>query len=54
MTPLKRILLVEDNPENVVLVQAYLDNLPLSLDLAVNGPNVGRVAELLQEGLSIQ
>jgi PAS domain S-box-containing protein len=32
-----RILLTEDNPENVVLVQAYLGNLPLTLDLASNG-----------------
>jgi len=31
------ILLAEDNPENVVLVQAYLGNLPLTLDLAANG-----------------
>ena len=33
----QRILLVEDNPENVVLMQAYLENLSISLDLASNG-----------------
>ena len=32
-----RVLLVEDNPENVVLVQAFLENLPLLLDFAENG-----------------
>jgi len=32
-----RVLLVEDNEENVILMQAYLENLALSLDLAVNG-----------------
>jgi CheY-like chemotaxis protein/nitrogen-specific signal transduction histidine kinase/HPt (histidine-containing phosphotransfer) domain-containing protein len=32
-----RVLLVEDNPENVVLVEAYLQGLSLSLDFAVNG-----------------
>ena len=32
-----RILLVEDNPENVILLRAYLDNLSLSLDFASNG-----------------
>ena len=32
-----RILLVEDNPENVILLQAYLDNLSLALDFASNG-----------------
>jgi signal transduction histidine kinase/CheY-like chemotaxis protein len=32
-----RILLVEDNPENAILVQAYLEGLPVSLDLAPNG-----------------
>jgi signal transduction histidine kinase len=32
-----RILVVEDNPENVVLLEAYLDNLGLALDFAVNG-----------------
>ena len=32
-----RILLVEDNPENVILLRAYLDDLPLSLDFASNG-----------------
>jgi CheY-like chemotaxis protein len=30
-------LLVEDNPENVVLLHAYLDNLSLSLGFAANG-----------------
>ena len=33
----QRILLVEDNPENVVLMQAYLENLSISLDFASNG-----------------
>ena len=32
-----RILIVEDNAENVILLNAYLDNLSLSLDFAVNG-----------------
>ena len=32
-----RILLVEDNPENMILLRAYLDNLPLELDFASNG-----------------
>jgi signal transduction histidine kinase/CheY-like chemotaxis protein len=32
-----RILLVEDNPENVILLQAYLENLSLALDFASNG-----------------
>ncbi len=32
-----RILLVEDNAENVILMQAYLENLAVSLDLASNG-----------------
>jgi signal transduction histidine kinase/HPt (histidine-containing phosphotransfer) domain-containing protein len=32
-----RILLVEDNPENVILLRAYLENLSLSIDLASNG-----------------
>jgi PAS domain S-box-containing protein len=32
-----RILVVEDNPENVVLLRAYLENLSLSLDFASNG-----------------
>jgi PAS domain S-box-containing protein len=32
-----RVLLVEDNPENVVLLRAYLEDLPLSLDVASNG-----------------
>jgi signal transduction histidine kinase/DNA-binding NarL/FixJ family response regulator len=32
-----RILIVEDNAENVILLSAYLDNLALSLDFAVNG-----------------
>ncbi len=32
-----RILVVEDNAENVILLKAYLDNLSLSLDFGVNG-----------------
>jgi PAS domain S-box-containing protein len=32
-----RILLVEDNPENMILLRAYLENLSLSLDFASNG-----------------
>ena len=32
-----RILIVEDNAENVILLNAYLNNLPLALDFAVNG-----------------
>ncbi len=32
-----RILMVEDNPENLILLRAYLENLPLSLDFASNG-----------------
>jgi CheY-like chemotaxis protein len=32
-----RLLVAEDNPENVVLLQAYLQGLPLSLDFASNG-----------------
>ncbi len=32
-----RILLVEDNPENVALMQAYLENCSVSVDLAENG-----------------
>jgi signal transduction histidine kinase/DNA-binding NarL/FixJ family response regulator len=32
-----RVLIVEDNAENVILLNAYLDNLSLSLDFAVNG-----------------
>jgi CheY-like chemotaxis protein len=32
-----RILLVEDNPENVILLRAYLDNASLSLHFASNG-----------------
>ena len=35
--PGSRLLLAEDNPENVALLQAYLEHLPLSLDLAENG-----------------
>lgn len=33
----RRVLVVEDNAENVVLVQAYLESLALSLDFALNG-----------------
>jgi PAS domain S-box-containing protein len=32
-----RVLLVEDNPENLILLQAYLNKFPLSLDFASNG-----------------
>jgi signal transduction histidine kinase/CheY-like chemotaxis protein len=32
-----RVLIVEDNPENVILLRAYLGNLPLALDFAENG-----------------
>jgi PAS domain S-box-containing protein len=32
-----RILLVEDNPENMILLRAYLENLSPSLDFASNG-----------------
>jgi signal transduction histidine kinase/DNA-binding response OmpR family regulator len=32
-----RILIVEDNAENVILLSAYLENLSLFLDFAVNG-----------------
>ena len=32
-----RVLLVEDNPENMILVRAYLENLSLVLDFAANG-----------------
>ena len=37
VAPGTRVLLVEDNPENVALLQAYLQNIPLSIDLAENG-----------------
>ena len=32
-----RVLLVEDNPDSVILMRAYLGDLPLSLELAGNG-----------------
>jgi len=32
-----RILVVEDNPENVLLLRAYLERLPLALDFASDG-----------------
>ena len=32
-----RILIAEDNPENVILLQAYLEGLPVILDFASNG-----------------
>jgi PAS domain S-box-containing protein len=32
-----RVLLVEDNSENVILMRAYLENLSLSLEFAANG-----------------
>jgi signal transduction histidine kinase/DNA-binding response OmpR family regulator len=35
--PGTRILLVEDNPENVILLQAYLEDLPLSMEFASGG-----------------
>jgi CheY-like chemotaxis protein len=35
--PGTRILLAEDNDENVVLIRAYLDDLAVSLDVAENG-----------------
>jgi PAS domain S-box-containing protein len=35
--PGTRILVVEDNPENVILMRAYLENLSLSLHFASNG-----------------
>jgi PAS domain S-box-containing protein len=37
LEPGTRILLAEDNPENVILMRAYLDNLSLSLHFASNG-----------------
>jgi CheY-like chemotaxis protein len=37
MAPGTRILIAEDNPENVVLLRAYLEGLPLSLHFASNG-----------------
>jgi PAS domain S-box-containing protein len=35
--PGTRVLVAEDNPENVILVRAYLGSLPLSLHFAANG-----------------
>ncbi len=35
--PGTRVLLVEDNPENVILLSAYVESLSLSLDFAPNG-----------------
>ena len=35
--PGTRLLLVEDNPENLILIQAFVENLKLSLDCASNG-----------------
>jgi hypothetical protein len=32
-----RVLVVEDNPENMILLRAYLEDLSLTLDFAVNG-----------------
>ena len=32
-----QILLVEDNPENVILMEAYLEGQPVALDIAFNG-----------------
>ncbi len=32
-----RLLVVEDNPENLVLIEAYLENLSIKLDSAANG-----------------
>ena len=37
LEPGTRILLAEDNPENVILLRAYLDNRSLSLHFASNG-----------------
>ncbi len=37
LKPGSRILLVEDNAENMILLRAYLENLPLLLDFASNG-----------------
>jgi hypothetical protein len=37
LPPGLRILLVEDNPENVILLRAYLDNASFSLHFASNG-----------------
>jgi signal transduction histidine kinase/CheY-like chemotaxis protein/HPt (histidine-containing phosphotransfer) domain-containing protein len=37
VNPGTRLLLVEDNPENVILMRAYLDNLGLALDHAGSG-----------------
>jgi PAS domain S-box-containing protein len=37
LKPGTRILVVEDNPENMILMRAYLDNLSLSLHFASNG-----------------
>ena len=37
IAPGTRVLLVEDNPENVILMQAYLDGVPISIDFAANG-----------------
>ena len=37
LEPDTRILMAEDNPENVILLRAYLDNRSLSLDFARNG-----------------
>lgn len=37
VAPGTRILLVEDNPENVALMRAYLENCEVSVDLAENG-----------------
>jgi PAS domain S-box-containing protein len=37
LEPGTRILVVEDNPENLILLRAYLDKLALSLDFAANG-----------------
>jgi signal transduction histidine kinase len=45
-----RVLLVEDNPDNVILLQAYLENLPLDLDFASNG---SEAVERRKNGVSI-
>ena len=37
LEPGTSVLIVEDNPENVILLRAYLDSLPLALDYATNG-----------------
>jgi PAS domain S-box-containing protein len=40
-----RVLVVEDNPENVILIQAYLENLGLALEVAENGMEAVRMRQ---------